>query len=87
MSIIGWLAVGVIAGLIANRIADAERANWTLDAVLGAAGGAGGGFMFWSFGAGMQGFSNYSLVVAGIGAVAVLLSYHALFVYPGDRGN
>ncbi len=88
MSLIGWLVVGMLAGLVANRLADGERASLALDGVLGLAGAIGGGLMFLSFGgSSIRGFNIYSMVVAVAGAAAALLTYHALFVYPGDRGR
>ena len=84
MSLIGWLALGVTCGLFANLLADGSRASRLLDVALGVAGALGGGFMFLNFGGG-QGFNIYSMVVAVAGAAAALLTYHALFVYPGDR--
>lgn len=84
MSLIGWLALGMIAGLAANALTDGRRGGRGLDLALGLAGALGGGFMFWNFGGGIRGFNGYSMVVATLGAVAALLSYHALFVYPGN---
>jgi uncharacterized membrane protein YeaQ/YmgE (transglycosylase-associated protein family) len=72
-------------GWIANLLVDGKRGNAALDLALGAAGALAGGFMFWSFGGGsLKAFNIYSMVVACVGAATVLLSYHALFVYPGN---
>jgi len=50
-----------------------------LDIVLGIAGAIVGGFVFNAFGAsGVTGFSLYSMVVAVIGAIIVLVIYHAI---------
>ena len=50
-----------------------------LDVVLGIVGAVVGGFIFNLFGgAGVTRFNLYSLVVAVIGAVAILLIYHAV---------
>jgi len=87
MSLLGWLVIGVIAGLVANRLADGQRATLAQDMALGAAGAVGGGFMFCSFGGSFRGFNIYSMVVAVAGALAALLTYHALFVYPGDKAD
>lgn len=51
-----------------------------LDIVLGIAGAIVGGFVFNAFGAsGVTGFNLYSMVVAVIGAIIVLVIYHAIF--------
>jgi len=55
---------------------------WALlvDIVLGIAGAIVGGFIFNAFGAsGVTGFNLYSMVVAVIGAIIVLVIYHAIF--------
>jgi len=50
-----------------------------LDIVLGIAGAIVGGFVFNAFGAsGVTGFNLYSMVVAVIGAIIVLVIYHAI---------
>ena len=51
-----------------------------LDIILGIVGAVVGGFIFNAFGAsGVNGLNIYSLIVAVIGAVLVLVIYHALF--------
>jgi uncharacterized membrane protein YeaQ/YmgE (transglycosylase-associated protein family) len=50
-----------------------------LDIVLGIVGAVVGGFLFAQFGAeGVTGFNIYSMFVAVIGAIVVLLIYHAV---------
>jgi uncharacterized membrane protein YeaQ/YmgE (transglycosylase-associated protein family) len=50
-----------------------------LDIVLGIVGAVVGGFLFTQFGAtGVTGFNLYSMFVAVIGAVVVLVVYHAV---------
>jgi uncharacterized membrane protein YeaQ/YmgE (transglycosylase-associated protein family) len=50
-----------------------------LDIVLGIVGAFVGGWLFTAFGmAGVTGLNVYSMVVAVIGAVVVLVLYHAL---------
>ena len=50
-----------------------------MDVVLGVVGAVVGGFIFNMFGgAGVTGLNLYSLVVAVIGAVVVLLIYHTV---------
>jgi uncharacterized membrane protein YeaQ/YmgE (transglycosylase-associated protein family) len=79
MSIIGWLILGLIAGFIASKIVNKSGAGVILDIVLGIVGAVVGGFLFTFFGAApVTGLNIYSMVVAVIGAVVVLLVYHAV---------
>ena len=84
MSIIGWIVLGLIAGFIASKIVNKTGAGFFLDIVLGIVGALVGGFIFTELGAsGVTGFNLYSMIVAIIGAVVVLLIYHAI---AGRRG-
>jgi uncharacterized membrane protein YeaQ/YmgE (transglycosylase-associated protein family) len=79
MSIIAWLVLGLIAGFIASRIVNKTGAGIMLDIVLGIVGALVGGFLFSLLGTeGVTGFNLYSLLVAVIGAIVVLLIYHAI---------
>jgi uncharacterized membrane protein YeaQ/YmgE (transglycosylase-associated protein family) len=79
MSIIGWLVLGLIAGFVASRIVNKTGEGVILDIVLGIIGAVVGGFLFSFFGAaGVTGFNLYSMLVAIIGAIVVLLIYHAI---------
>ncbi|HUN50659.1 MAG TPA: GlsB/YeaQ/YmgE family stress response membrane protein [Candidatus Sulfotelmatobacter sp.] len=63
MSIIAWIVLGLIAGFIASKIVNK----------------AGEGFIFAQFGAaGVTGFNLYSMFVAVVGAIVVLIVYHAI---------
>jgi uncharacterized membrane protein YeaQ/YmgE (transglycosylase-associated protein family) len=78
MSILGWLILGLIAGFIASKIVNNEGQGVLMDIVLGVVGAMLGGFIFNALGgAGVTGFNIYSMIVAVIGAVIVLLIYHA----------
>ncbi len=78
MSIIGWLVLGLIAGFIASRIVNNAGEGVILDIVLGIIGAVVGGFLFSFFGAaGVTGFNLYSMIVAIIGAIVLLVIYHA----------
>ena len=80
MSIIAWVILGLIAGFIASKIVNKSGEGFFLDIVLGIVGAIVGGFIFSLFGAGgVTGFNLYSLVVAIIGAIVVLVIYHAVF--------
>jgi uncharacterized membrane protein YeaQ/YmgE (transglycosylase-associated protein family) len=79
MSIIAWLILGLIAGFIASRIVNKSGEGFILDIVLGIVGAFVGGFLFSLFGAGgVTGLNLYSLLVAVIGAIVVLVVYHAI---------
>jgi uncharacterized membrane protein YeaQ/YmgE (transglycosylase-associated protein family) len=78
--IIAWIVLGLIAGFIASKIVHREGAGCLLDIVLGIVGAFVGGFIFTGLGAaGFTGFNLWSLFVAVIGAVVILVVYHALF--------
>jgi uncharacterized membrane protein YeaQ/YmgE (transglycosylase-associated protein family) len=79
MSIIGWIVLGLIAGFIASHLVNRRGEGFLLDIVLGIVGAIVGGWLFSAFGGtGVTGFNIYSMVVAVIGAIVVLLIYHAL---------
>jgi len=79
MSIIGWLILGLIAGFIASKIVNKSGEGLVLDIVLGVIGAIVGGFVFSRFGAApVTGLNIYSMIVAVIGAIVVLLIYHAV---------
>ena len=79
MSIIGWIVLGLIAGFIASKLVNKTGEGLILDIVLGIVGAVVGGWLFSFFGAsGVTGVNIYSMVVAVIGAVVVLLVYHAV---------
>jgi len=79
MSIIGWIILGLIAGFIASKLVNQRGEGIILDIVLGIVGAIVGGWLFSFFGAaGVTGLNLYSMVVAIIGAVVVLVIYHAV---------
>jgi len=79
MGIISWVVLGGIAGWIASLIVNKTGEGLFLDIVLGIIGGIVGGWIFTAFGStGMTGFNLWSLLVAIVGALCVLLIYHLL---------
>ena len=79
MSILAWIVLGLIAGFLGSKIVNKKGEGFFLDIVLGVVGAVVGGWLFARFGAaGVTGLNLYSLLVAVIGAVVVLLLYHAL---------
>ncbi len=76
MGIIAWIILGLIAGFIGSKIVNKTGEGLVLDLVLGVVGAFVGGFIFNLFGgAGVTGLNLYSLVVAVIGAIVVLVLY------------
>ena len=79
MSVIGWILLGLIAGYIASVVVENSGAGMVLDILLGIVGAVVGGLVFHQFGAvGITGFNVYSMFVAVIGAIFILLIYHAI---------
>jgi uncharacterized membrane protein YeaQ/YmgE (transglycosylase-associated protein family) len=80
MSIIAWLVLGLISGFIASKLVNKSGEGMVLDIVLGIIGAFVGGWLFNTFGqAGVTGLNLYSMLVAVVGAVVVLVLYHAIF--------
>ena len=85
MSLFTWVILGLISGFIASKLINKTGEGVFLDIVLGIAGAVVGGWLFKAFGAaGASGLNLYSICVAVVGAVAVLVTYH--FVVRG-RAN
>ena len=79
MGIIAWLVLGLIAGFIASKIINKSGEGLVVDIVLGIVGAFVGGYIFTFLGhTGVTGFNLYSMFVAVIGAIVVLLIYHAI---------
>jgi uncharacterized membrane protein YeaQ/YmgE (transglycosylase-associated protein family) len=79
MSILAWLVVGLIAGFLASKVINKSGSGLVVDIVLGIVGAIVGGFIFNMLGhSAATGINIYSIFVAFIGAVVVLLIYHAV---------
>ena len=79
MSILAWIVLGLIAGFVGSKIVNKSGEGIFLDIILGIVGAVVGGWLFARFGAaGVSGLNLYSLLVAVVGAVVVLLLYHAV---------
>ncbi|MGA8707965.1 MAG: GlsB/YeaQ/YmgE family stress response membrane protein [Steroidobacteraceae bacterium] len=79
MSIIAWIVLGLIAGFIGSKLVNKRGEGLLLDIVLGIIGAVVGGWVFSFFGAGgVTGVNLYSLLVAVVGAVLVLVIFHAI---------
>ena len=78
MSFLAWIILGLVSGYIASKLVNKTGEGILLDIVLGVVGAFVGGWLFTTFGAsGVTGLNVYSMVVAVIGAVVVLVIYHA----------
>lgn len=78
MSFLAWIILGLVSGYIASKLVNRTGEGILLDIVLGVVGAFVGGWLFTTFGAsGVTGLNVYSMVVAVIGAVVVLVIYHA----------
>jgi uncharacterized membrane protein YeaQ/YmgE (transglycosylase-associated protein family) len=79
MGIISWIILGLIAGFVGAKIVNPEGQGFWLDIALGIIGALVGGFLFSLFGAsGVTGLNIYSMVVAIVGSIVVLLIYNAV---------
>jgi uncharacterized membrane protein YeaQ/YmgE (transglycosylase-associated protein family) len=79
MSWLAWIVLGLLAGFIGSKLVNKQGEGLILDILLGIVGAVVGGWLFRTFGAsGVTGLNLYSLVVAVVGAVAVLVAYHAV---------
>lgn len=79
MSILAWIILGLIAGFIGSKIVNKSGEGVFLDIILGIVGAVVGGWLFSAFGMSrVSGLNIYSLLVAIVGAVVVLVVYHAI---------
>ena len=84
MSILGWVFFGLITGFIASYVVNRRGEGCMINIVLGLVGSLVGGFVFRQL-AGFDAFhfNLASMFVAIVGAIIVLLIYHAA---TGRRG-
>ena len=79
MGIISWIILGLIAGFIGSKIVDKQGQGLWLNIALGIVGALVGGFLFDAFGAtGVTGLNIWSMIVAIVGSIVVLLIYNAV---------
>jgi uncharacterized membrane protein YeaQ/YmgE (transglycosylase-associated protein family) len=84
LSILGWIFFGLITGFIGSKVVNARGEGCFLNIALGLLGAVVGGFIFRS----LTHFDSFrfnltSMFVAIVGAIVVLLAYHAI---TGQRG-
>ena len=78
MPVLTWMVLGLIAGFIGSKIVNRRGEGIVLDILLGIVGAVIGGWLFHVFGAaGVSGLNLYSLFVAVVGSVVLLVVYHA----------
>ena len=78
MSLLAWVVVGLIAGWLASQVV-ASRFGVIGDTVIGMVGALVGGFLFEQFGStGTTGFNIWSVLVAFVGAVVLLVLIRAV---------
>ena len=69
----------LIAGFVGAKIVNREGQGFWLDIALGIIGALVGGFLFSLFGAsGVTGLNIWSMIVAIVGSIVVLLIYNAV---------
>jgi uncharacterized membrane protein YeaQ/YmgE (transglycosylase-associated protein family) len=79
MGVLGWIVLGLIAGFIASKLVNKRGEGLPMDLVLGIGGAVIGGWLFNAAGAvGVTGFNVWSLLVAVVGAVVLLVVWHAI---------
>jgi len=79
MSILAWVILGLIAGFAGSKLVNKTGEGILVDIILGVLGAVGGGWLFNQFGQpGVTGLNLWSFVVAVVGAVIILVLYHAL---------
>ncbi len=79
MGIISWIILGLITGFIGSKIVNKTGSGLLMDIVLGVVGAVVGGYLVSLTGTqGVTGLNLWSLLVAVIGAIVVLLIYRAV---------
>ena len=79
LDVLQWIVLGLLAGFIASKLINMRGEGVVMDIILGVFGAVIGGWIFRSLGtAGATGFNLWSLLVAVVGAVVLLLIGHAV---------
>jgi uncharacterized membrane protein YeaQ/YmgE (transglycosylase-associated protein family) len=79
MSWLAWIVLGLLAGFIGSKLVNKQGEGLIVDILLGIVGAVVGGWLFNRFGeAGVTGLNIYSLLLSVVGAVVILLLYHAV---------
>ena len=79
MGCFSWIIVGLIAGYLGSRIVNKSGEGLIRDILLGVLGAVIGGFIFQRLGyAGVTGINLWSILVAVVGSIILLVAYHAV---------
>jgi uncharacterized membrane protein YeaQ/YmgE (transglycosylase-associated protein family) len=79
MSFIGWIVLGLISGYLGSKLVNGTGKGLVMDLVLGVVGAVVGGAVFHFLGGtGVTGLNLWSVFVSVVGAVLVLVAYHAV---------
>lgn len=79
MSILSWIAVGLVAGLLARWIVKDDRSGCLYTIAVGILGALiGGSLMQWAGHQGVNEFDLRSILVAALGAILLLLVLAAI---------
>ena len=79
MSFLAWIVLGLVAGFLGSKIVNKRGEGMIMDILLGIVGAVVGGWLTGFLGlGGVSGLNLYSLGVAVLGAVVVLLVFHAI---------
>jgi uncharacterized membrane protein YeaQ/YmgE (transglycosylase-associated protein family) len=77
-TILAWIVVGLVSGYLASRVINKTGEGTLRDIILGIIEESGGGILFRAIGGqGVTRLNLGSILVAFIGAVVVLILYHA----------
>jgi uncharacterized membrane protein YeaQ/YmgE (transglycosylase-associated protein family) len=80
MGIVAWIFVGLIAGFLASKVVNRSGEGIARDILLGVVGAIVGGWIFNAMGQpGVYGVNLYSVLVAFVGGIVVLVIFHAFF--------
>jgi uncharacterized membrane protein YeaQ/YmgE (transglycosylase-associated protein family) len=80
MGIISWIVVGLIAGALAKLVLPGDDPGGIIvTAIIGMVGAVVGGFVFGILGGtGATGFNVWSILVATVGAIILLIIYRLI---------
>ena len=75
MSMIVWILLGLVLGLVASKIVSTTGEGTVVDILLGIVGAVIGGWLFTLFGgSGLSGFNLDSVYSAGIAAIGAIIN-------------
>ena len=78
MTVVGWIALGLAAGLIGSGLVERKGDGSLPDILLGVVGAMAGGWLWYTFGPpGVNGLNLVSHFAAVIGSLVFLLTYYA----------